>query len=169
MRCDGSGRTCWPVRDRPVLYLDIDDTIVSYAAGHPVAARGARAFLLWALRRFEVRWLSRWCPDGLLSRSLAKDLATMTGLPLPIIRGIPGSAWGPGRSKLNGIAWLEHLVMERSFLWVEDDTGFGSFERSVLADHGLLARYHCCNVTDEPDALRRLHRRLAGDARRPAR
>jgi hypothetical protein len=49
---------------RPVLYLDLDDTLLTWAASRPLAAPGAREFVLWALEHYEIRWLTRWCPTG---------------------------------------------------------------------------------------------------------
>jgi hypothetical protein len=156
-------------RLRPVLYLDLDDTVVAWADGHPRAAPGARAFLHWALERFEVRWLTTWCPEGRMPPNLLADLCTMVEVDSARLDALRGVAWNETESKLNGIAWVEHLVLGRPFLWIEDEYGVTDRERRVLREHGLLDRYHHCNVTVEPKALRRVHAALAAELKMPGR
>ena len=146
--------------DRPVLYLDLDDTIVSWEGGRPHAAPGAREFVLWALEEFEVRWLTTWCPGGEMEEKLLGDLARMLELHPDVLRHIRGCEWREGGSKVNGIAWLEHLVRGRRFVWLEDDKGVQERERRFLEDAGLLGSYRYCNVTEDRDALLRIHDEL---------
>jgi hypothetical protein len=148
---------------RPVLYLDIDDTLLSWRNGKPQAATGARSFMLWALERFEVRWLTTWCPVGELSWGLLGDLCKMLELEPSRLRGIRGVDWEATGSKLNGIAWLEHVVLRRPFVWVEDEYGFGDAERAFLEHFAFLGSYRHCNVTEDAAALERLHTELAGE------
>jgi hypothetical protein len=143
----------------PVLYLDVDDTLVSWRGGNPHAGPGAREFLLWALERYEVRWLTTWCPNGAMEDRLLADLAKMLEIEPATIRGIRGFDW-EGRSKLDGIAWLEHVLLDRPFLWVEDDYGVGERERAFLSAHRMLDRYRWVNVTERPDSLSRVHDEL---------
>lgn len=144
---------------RPVLYLDLDDTLISWRGG-PHAAPGAREFLLWALDTHEVRWLTTWCPSGEMEERLLRDLAKMLRLDVDVLRAVRGFDWDHSRCKLDGIAWLEHLVLGRPFLWIEDEYGLGEREVRFLHANGLLHRYRHCNVTEEPDALARLHAEL---------
>jgi hypothetical protein len=146
---------------RPVLYLDLDDTLIRWADGTPRAAPGARRFVLWALERFEVRWLTTWCPTGDMPGSLLNDLCTMLELEPKRLEHVRGFSWDATDSKLNGIAWIEHLLMGRPFLWVEDDYGVQERERQFLADHGLTRHYRHCNVTEDPMSLTRLHHAMA--------
>jgi hypothetical protein len=145
---------------RPVLYLDLDDTLISWRGGGPHAAPGASAFLIWALSRFEVRWLTTWCPNGEMDAGLLDDLCHMLRLPSEVLRGVRGCEWDPDGSKLNGIAWLEHLVHDRPFVWLEDDYGFGERERSLLDRYGLLQSYRHVNVTEDPHSLVAVHASL---------
>lgn len=143
---------------RPVLYLDLDDTIVSWSSGEPRGAPGVEDFLRWALRRFEVRWLTSWTPSGQMEESLLVDLAKLTGVDVGFLGCIHGLDW-EGGSKLDGIAWLEHVVLDRPFLWIED----GSLPDSALEflrAHGLDECFVRCDVTRDEDALARLHQRL---------
>lgn len=145
---------------RPVLYLDLDDTLISWEGAGPHAAPGAREFLTWALTRFEVRWLTTWCPNGEMEEKLLSDLAKMLQLPIDELRSIRGFEWDRKSSKLDGIAWLEHLVLGRPFVWLEDEYGFKERERQFLWEHRLIACYRHCNVTEDPHSLERAHAAL---------
>lgn len=107
----------------------------------------------WALEAFEIRWLTTWCPDGRMSDKLLRDLAKMLQMPVEVLSGIKGLSWDETKSKLNGIAWLEHLVLDRPFLWLEDDYGFSDRERALLGQFGVLSAYHHCNVSRNPESL----------------
>lgn len=145
---------------RPVLYLDLDDTLISYASGHPRAAPGAREFLLWALEHYEVRWLTKWCPTGEMQEWLLADLCKILRIETALVERLRGFDWEFSASKVDGIAWLEHLVLERPFLWIEDEYQVGAFELGLLGRHGLRHCYRHCNVTDDPYALVRLWQQL---------
>lgn len=144
------------MRQRPVLYLDLDDTLVSWATGQPVAAPAAAPFVTWALQHFEVRWLTTWCPDGEMPDGLLHDLARLLRLPVETLGRIRGIDWAASGCKLDGIAWLEHRVLGRPFAWVEDEKGFRERERDFLARNRMLGSYYHCNVTDEVDSLSRV-------------
>jgi hypothetical protein len=145
---------------RAVLYLDLDDTVISWAAGFPAGAPGLREFLIWALETFEVRWLTRWARTGAMEPRLLADLAAMSGVPVERLAAIRGLPWGGTDCKLDGIAWVEHIVLQRPFLWLEDET-IGVRATDFLAAHGFAGCWHHCNVTRDPHALRVLHRQLA--------
>lgn len=144
--------------ERAVLYLDLDDTILSWADGKPAPGEGVREFLLWALDRFEVRWLTRWARDGRMEPGLLIDLCKLTGVETARLRGIHGLDWSEG-TKLDGIAWAEHVVRGRPFLWLEDDNT-GADHQAFLEHHGLGHCFHHCDVTQDPQALRRAHSEL---------
>lgn len=148
--------------DRPVLYLDLDDTVVSWSGGHPHGAQGAHDFVCWALEHFEVRWLTTWCPGGAMEDGLLRDLARMLEVEPGTLEHIRGSEWHPDGSKVNGVAWLEHVVLGRPFVWLEDDYGFRERERAILEQHGLLGSYWHCNVTEDAHSLLRAHVGLRG-------
>lgn len=140
----------------PVMYLDLDHTLVSWRGGSPHAGGGAREFVMWALERYEIRWLTTWCPDGEMSDSLLQDLARMLGLSPALLQEIRGFDWADTGSKLNGVAWLEHVVLGRPFVWIEDEYGFGARELAFLDEHGFSGAYRHINVTEDPDSLQRL-------------
>jgi hypothetical protein len=143
-----------------VLYLDIDDTLVRHAPSGPRPAPGARKFFAWALENFQIRWLSRWCRDGIMTEDLVRAFCKMFGADPETIRSIRGVDWSDSDSKLDGIAWLEHVVLGRPFLWIEDEHGLGEKERAFVELQGFAEACFYCNVTQDPDALRALHRQL---------
>jgi hypothetical protein len=145
---------------RPVLYLDIDDTLISWEGGRPRAAPGARDFVVWALEHFDVRWLTTWCPEGEMAPGLLHDLCRMLDLPSQSIARIRGIPWDRETSKLNGIAWLEHLVLGRPFIWLEDEHGFQERERTFMVANQQLHCYRHCNVTVDPSSLVGVHSEL---------
>jgi hypothetical protein len=147
---------------RPVLYLDLDDTVLTWADGEPAPAEGVREFLLWALDRFEVRWLTRWARDGRMDPGLLEDLCSLTGVETDRLSEIHGVDWSDG-TKLDGIAWLEHVVLERPFVWLEDEET-GADHRPFLQRHGFAECFLHCDVTQDGDALRRAHEELRGRA-----
>lgn len=148
---------------RPVLYLDIDDTLVQYRDGNPSSAPGAREFMEYALERFEVRWLTTWCPNGRMGDDLLGDLCEMLEFDTEVLGKIRGFDWEHSESKADGIAWLEHLILGRPFVWIEDDYGVGPFELRILSEYGFSSSYRNCNVTEDPESLQRLHRSLASE------
>ena len=53
------------LNQKPIMYLDLDDTIL--LEGRPLV--NSASFFQWCVKHFEVRWLTRWCPGGILSDS----------------------------------------------------------------------------------------------------
>lgn len=155
------------MNDRPVLYLDLDDTILTWESGEPAPAKGVREFLLWALEHYEVRWLTRWAPDGRMDPDLLVDLSKLTGVETERLKEIRGLDW-EGGSKLDGIAWVEHLVMERPFIWMEDDNT-GAEHCSFLVLHGFGECFRRCNVTQNANALRQVHAEMKAAQKYPPR
>lgn len=153
---------------RPVLYLDIDDTLLSWTTGSPAAVPGTERFLRWALDRFEVRWLSRWCPGGSMSEELLRDLSKMVGIDAERLALVPACMWNEEGIKADGIAWLEHVAGGREFAWVENRDGLADRDFEVLRVAGYDDCYYSCDVTHDPGALDRtriaLERRFGGAA-----
>lgn len=145
-------------REKPVLYLDLDDTVVCWSTGEPEGAEGATEFMLWALENFEVRWLTTWAPSGEMPPNLLSDLASLVSLPVEKLSGIRGLSW-EGGSKVDGIAWLEHAVQGRRFVWLEDDT-LAEDALEFLEEFGYQHSFHHCNVTRAPGSLKRRHQEL---------
>lgn len=159
-----------PQKWRPVMYLDVDDTLLRYPDGReadPIVADGAREFFAWALDVYEVRWLTKWCRTGTMDDDLVPDFCRMLDVEPNVVRSVCGLDWSYSDTKLNAIGWLEHLVLDRPFLWVEDNYGVRAQERRFLAELGLEGCWRCCNVTERPDALMHLHRNLRREMSRP--
>ena len=78
------------MQQRPVLYLDLDDTVIAWSDGTPSGAPGVHEFLTWALDTFEVRLLSRWARTGIMEPRLVRDLARMSGVPPERLASIAG-------------------------------------------------------------------------------
>lgn len=143
-----------------MLYLDIDDTLLSWATGEPRPVAGSEGFLRWAMGRFEVRWLTKWCPTGRMSEDLLADLSKMVGVDIPGLRSIPGCSWEETGIKADGIAWMEHTVLGREFAWVENREGLVERDFEVLRVTGYDDCYFPCNVTEDASALDRTRQLL---------
>jgi hypothetical protein len=145
---------------RPILYLDVDDTLLRGRGNALVrAAPGAGEFVLWAREHFEVRWLTYWCRDGNMTAARAAELASYLGVPPRVIREIRGANFSGDEphhrtgTKLDGIDWDEHRN-GRPWAWVEDEycmEAFGMY--GVLQALGCADRWIHCNVSRNPWAL----------------
>lgn len=157
-------------RWRSVMYLGIDDMLLRYPDGRdapPVAAPGAGDFLAWALDTYEVRWLSRRCRTGAMNDDLKVGLSRLLGLEVRLLSSIRGLDWSSSRTKLDGIAWLEHLVLDRPFLWVGDEGDLGPGELALLGGLDLEDCWRLCNATEQPEALKGLHEALQRELAAP--
>lgn len=164
---------------RPVMYLDVGDTLLSMHRDHmPVGKKlpastwrhygyappGAHDFMVWALEHFEVRWLTWWCPWGEMHPEQAERLERELGLEAGSLSGVRSARFGAAVGnehchKTAGIAWEEHRA-GRPFVWVED--WISEAERAVLRGNGFADCWIPCHVTDDPGALRRAHDALRG-------
>jgi hypothetical protein len=100
-----------------------------------------------------------------MGEDLVHSFCKMLRIDPVTIRSIQGLDWSESDSKLAGIAWLEHVVLGRPFIWVEDEHGLGEKERAFLDLQGFADAGLGCNVTTEPESLRTLHRRLVEEGR----
>lgn len=155
--------------ERPVLYLDVDDTLIRFPRdrskawylAHPSgeAAPGAADFLRWALQRFEVRWLTMWCMSGEMAPQQVLRLAKLLGMEPAELAPIRGRRFDQGERfwKIDGIDWAEHHA-GRPWYWVEDD--LPPDELRYLDERSLRRHYIHCNVSRDPSALQFAHRQL---------
>lgn len=95
-----------------------------------------------------------------MEEKLLHDLAKMLSLAPAQLRHIRGCEWPAEGSKINGIQWLDHLVLGRPFVWLEDENGFKDRERKFLEENGVLDSYWHCNVTKDPQSLARVQAAL---------
>lgn len=167
---------------KPVLYLDVDDTILSFnqklmmvrQSPSGVSAIGAASFLRWADEHFEIRPLTMWAVGGTFSEEGAVELSTLIGMMPEWWLGLKGlkhsfavdrDEWeGIQRDdKITGINWEEH-EQGRPWFWVEDD--LLPSEIDYLKGRGCFENYIRCNVSEQPARLiwvrEELTRRLNG-------
>lgn len=151
---------------KPVLYLDVDDTILIFPQDRDrewwkVFPRGAPApyvkeFLEWARANFEVRWLTMWAMRGWMHDELVEQLAGLLHVPVELVQGCDNPLEHNG-FKPNGVNWAEHAAGRRWF-WVED--GIPPAEQAVLSQHNALHHFISCHTSRNPDALRLAKERI---------
>lgn len=153
---------------KPVLYLDIDGVLLDLEGlrqqdpkygGPPtwIPSYGAKEFLDWSKEHLDVRWLTYWCTGGKLLEGQAMDLAKIFNVDVEYFSSIEGLHWHDGR-KINGFFWLEHLVWNRPFVWVED--GLLPEEEHLLDEYGLLDSYYHTDIFDDPHALEKTFEKI---------
>lgn len=138
-------------KSKPVLYLDIDDTLLVHRGICPKAAPGAKDFLLWSVKHFDVRWLSMWFCKGYKLEHHVYELAEYFDLPPEFINDIPSPAFtmeGSFRDECNKASVID---FNENFVWVED--GLTRLERETLRKHKAGLRHIPCNVTADPSRL----------------
>lgn len=137
--------------NKPVMFLDIDDTLLIWGEIGGFAAPGAVEFMRWAVQHWEVRWLTMWCPSGRLEPHGAAELSYRFGHQLPpeFFQAIV-NPHGWFREKRRSISDAE---LTRHWVWVEDGLHFslGPYRH----------RFYQCNVTEDPLALQKTWLRLA--------
>lgn len=140
-----------------LLFLDIDDTLLRFDSSSPaheigLAAPYAPEFVLWALEHFEVRWLTMWCPCGILEEHRAKELSGLFGGKVTTeqflaIRNPRNFFTEDSMLKTNGIDFTDTIP----WVWVEDN--LLKSEIAVLDEHKMYNRWIKCNVSKDPKAL----------------
>lgn len=156
---------------KPVLYLDVDDTLMRfpnnpkrYKGLEPfqgLPAPGVEDFLKWAREFCEVRWLTMWATRGTMHPDLEEKLARWLKVPQALIADWhnPIDWWDtPGSLKTSGINWDEHEA-GRPWFWIEDEHLMPG-EIQILKERKVLRHYHECNVSRNPNALQKVWRRL---------
>ncbi len=151
--------------DRPIAYLDVDDTILRHPPGQACsAAPGAADFLRVLARHFEVRWLTRWCPGGRMRPDQLALLEKYIDIPAAELRRIVNPCTfedrvPPGEFpvKWRALDWAA-IEAGRPFVWIENY--ITPEDRRVLEERGLLDRFIHCDVTASPDRLAAVRRLL---------
>lgn len=163
--------------NRPIAYLDVDDTILRHPPGEPSAgAPGAAEFLRFLARHFEVRWLTRWCPGGRMTVEQLAGLETLLDVPAAELERIVNPCTFEDNAPPKGfpVKWraLDWAAIEagRPFVWIENH--ITAEDRRVLEERDLLECFVHCDVTANPHRLaevRRLLERRFGLTRAAAR
>lgn len=146
---------------KPVLYLDVDDTILMFPPWRDKAwwdankggapAPKTKEFLEWAAEHCEVRWLTCWAMSGVIQEAKLNELARILGVPVSLISNFSNPLpWGGKRGKLNGINWDEHEE-GREWAWVED--GLPPREIDELKRLGCDDRYYYTYTSEHPEHL----------------
>lgn len=145
---------------KPILYLDVDDTLVSYlhcpelrarvdVGIHGLAPTNVRQFLEEATALCEIRWLTAWCPHGEMIESQIERLSRILDVPSALLSGHRNQLkwWN---HKTDGIDWVAHAE-GREWFWVEDFCSDG--ERARLRGNHAEDRYYRANTSEDRDAL----------------
>lgn len=151
--------------DRPIAYLDVDDTILRHPAPDiSLPPPDVGRFLRFLAAHFEVRWLTRWCPGG---RMTPEQLASLEGfLEYPaadlerIVNPCTFQDDAPPQGfpvKWRGLDWAA-IEAGRPFVWIENY--LTPADRGVLEEHGLLDCFIHCDVTADPGRLAQVRRQL---------
>jgi hypothetical protein len=148
---------------KPVCYLDLDDTLIRRPADTPLgkAAPGASEFLRFLLRHFEVRWLTMWCPDGTMPEQGLGWLESFLGIPRDEFRHVRNSRsftiTPVARFKWEAIDFDE-ATAGRPFVWLEERLHEADEEH--MGRHGFRDSFIECDVTANPHRLAEVHQIL---------
>lgn len=145
---------------KPILYLDVDDTLISYPptadaafwAKHPMGAPALRVrqFLEEAKELCEIRWLTWWCPGGSMSFEQIERLSKILDVPSELLRGNDNPLKCLPNKTL-GIDWREHDA-GTPWVWIEDGPLLSS-EVPIMRGRGVYDRWIDANVSNDPHAL----------------
>jgi hypothetical protein len=145
---------------KPILYLDLDETILWN--GEPV--HNAKAFFLWCAEHFEIRWLTRWIPSGKMDEYQAKTLW------LRFERQIHWrefQKWDNPKSFWNFKNEAVDFDETRPWVWVENR--LDAHEDFLLAKSGHYSKFYVTDLRDDEDphgpenAVARTWKRLSED------
>lgn len=146
-------------KKKPIAYLDVDDTLIIWNQCNPItyglAAPRATEFVLWLDMHFEIRWLTMWCPNGVMEPNRLLNLSTKLDIPVETLERFNNPMGFFYRlsgdfEKYTGIDWNE-VNTGRRFIWVEDKLRPTDFRimRSRRKSHCHIP----CNVTINPDVI----------------
>ena len=144
--------TTWPLGP-PIMYLDVDDTILQWTNEAPGAAPPYMGrFLSWAFRHFDVRWLTSWCPCGTMEDSRVHNLYNILSGQWSSLR----EETLKGANHIDGWERLKTDVIDfsmplNSWIWVEDALLPEEYE--ILRKHDALVNWVELNVTERPNSV----------------
>ena len=148
---------------RPLLYLDIDGTLLRRRADisglHNAyeIAPDALGFLTWAVEHFECRWLSTRCRAGDAGGAVRAFRHALGVVRLPeewgrVLGMIPAAAWSG--SKVEGIE-VKHPA---GWWWIDDAPD--AVDVAILSQQGVAERLIRINGSDKRP-LERIQARLS--------
>lgn len=106
------------------LYLDIDGTVLSHEDGDGPSGKafknGAIEFLQWAIKEFDVAWLSAWTPTDPVG--IQRDLDPY--LP-PECRGLPALDFTKYKTEAlanedGDFLWADDVVLHAEWKWLDE-------------------------------------------------
>jgi hypothetical protein len=136
---------------RWTLYIDVDDTFLL----HQKPVHNTGSFFRWCVEHFDVKWMTRWCPDGKMDKSQISYLA-------PIL-GIEPERFKDFENPL-GFKWCKTEAVDwegKPFVWVENTLFPHEVPRMterMIKYFGNLDRFYETNLhywdltPDEPQA-----------------
>jgi hypothetical protein len=127
---------------RPILYLDLDETILWQ--GQPV--HNAKAFFEWCTTHFEVRWLTRWIPSGIMDDYQATILSARFNKE---IHWHEFQKYNNPKSFFNFKNEAVDLDEERPWVWVENR--LDSHEDRLLRESGHYHKYYLTDLVLDED------------------
>lgn len=148
---------------RPVIYLDVDGTILRHPEGESHTwwlanpgggpANMVREFLEWARANCDVRWLTAWAPRGVMGAEGEAKLAKCLRVPAELLQGFenPLPWFGEYDSKVAAINWDEHFN-GRPWVWIEDE--MIERERVAMTARGCMSHFILTESSKDPNALR---------------
>jgi hypothetical protein len=151
------------VSERPVLYLDVDGTLLCFPSNrseawwrqhkYGIGMDNIEVVLREMREHCEVRWLTFWAPGGVMSAEGEALLAKRLGVPLASVQGWdnPRGWCQPRSTKTDGIDWTEDAA-GRSWVWIEDE--LLDREHDELRQRHSLHRFFRV-VGDDPRSLQR--------------
>lgn len=132
-----------------VLYLDVDDSLVRWdndRLGTP--GNGAKEFVEWAKKHFEIRWLTAWCPSGVMGDIGKEGLSKIFKVEPEFFDDMDNpKSWGMSNYKTDGIDYVD----PRPWVWVEDE--ILEREAMFLTTIDKLANFIKTDSSADPDAL----------------
>lgn len=127
--------------NRPIIYLDVDGVLNKFPVDSATAANGAAEFMKWALDFGEVRWLTYWCPSGIMPLQAIVWLSNTMGISPNKLSTIYNPRYHMGH-KPDAIDWEAH-ENGRAWFWLddtEDEEWMQSLEFKNAKDHFILTR-----------------------------
>lgn len=153
------------IKNKPICYLDIDDTLLpsfksplfhKYGIGiyTNIISIKAGTFFKFLNEYFEIRWLTGWAPGGDMAFDDSYRLSKYLDVPIEVIfkakNPLPikfDPSHAQGVIKYVGIDFND----PREFIWVQED--IYQLDKQFLTEKQKLDRFIKCDISMEEDAM----------------